>query len=405
MRKGWLVCLLLVAFAVGTDDFVVAGVLPGIARDLGVSEAAAGQLVSVFSVTYALAAPVLAAATARVDRRVLLVAGLVLFALLNVGAAAAPSYGVLMVFRVLGAVTAAALTPAAFGTAAALARPERVGRAIGTVAAGLTVALVVGVPLGTWLGATSGWRSTFWFVAGLAAVVAAVLPVFLPALPGSRGLRIGGRVRLLGSPAVLLGVVGTAVGATGSLMTYTYVAPIVRDLSGAGPRQLAVLIAAVGVAGAVGTVLGGRATDRWGAGRTLLLTMAAQLVATVALAVVGLVGGGSGPLPLVVLCYALWGLAGWAFNPPMNARMLALAGDAGTEAVALTTSALYVGIAAGGVLGGAALHAGGGPAVLLAATGIGLGTLVLLGVSVASHPTPAATVREDRVGRRSDAHR
>lgn len=394
MRRGWLFCLLLVTFAVGTDDFVVAGVLPGIARDLEVGEPAAGQLVSVFSVIYALAAPVAAAATARLDRRVLLVLGLVLFALLNVGAAVAPSYGVLMLFRVLAAATAAALGPAAFGAAAALARPERVGRAIGTVAAGLTVALVVGVPFGTWLGASFGWRSTFWFVASLAAAVAAALPVFLPALPAGPRIQLARRIRLLGSPPVLLGVLGTAVGATGGLMTYTYIAPIARDLGGVDAHHLALLIVAVGVAGAVGTVMGGRATDRWGSGRTLLLTLAGQVAATTALAVIGLAGGG--PVLLVGLCYASWGFAGWAFNPPMNTRLLALARDAGTEAVALNTSALYVGIAAGGVLGGVALHAGGGPAVLLAATGIGLVTLVLLGVSVARHPAPA--VRQDRVG-------
>jgi predicted MFS family arabinose efflux permease len=297
-------------------------------------------------------------------------------------------------------VTAAALTPAAFGAAAALARPERVGRAIGTVAAGLTVALVVGVPLGTWLGATLGWRSTFWFVAALAAAVCAALPVLLPALPGDgRGARLGQRIRLLARPAVLLGVVGTAFGAAGSLMTYTYIAPIARELARVDGDRLALLIAAVGVAGAVGTVLGGRATDRWGSGRTLLLTLAAQWVATAGLAAVALAGGGSGLLPLVVLGYALWGLAGWAYNPPMNARLLTLAGNAGTEAVALNTSALFVGIAAGGAVGGAVLDAAGVPAVLLTSLGIGLVTLVLLTVSVTRHPTPiAARMRENQLG-------
>jgi predicted MFS family arabinose efflux permease len=399
-------CLLLVTFTVGTDDFVVAGILPEIARDLRVGEPAAGQLVSIFSVTYAVAAPVLAVATARLDRRLLLVSGLAIFALVNAGAALAPSYPALVVIRVLAAVVAAAMTPPAFATAVALARPERAGRAIGTVAAGLTVALVVGVPLGTWLGATFGWRSTFWFVAGLAVIAGAAVPVFLPALPGDERVRLGQRIQLLGRPAVLLGVVGTAIGATASLMTYTYIAPIARDLGSIDSDALALLIAAVGVAGAVGTVLGGRATDRWGSGRALLATFAVQLLATAGLAVVGLAGGGSGLLPLVVLGFALWGLAGWAFNPPMNARLLTLAGSAGAEAVALNTSALYVGIAAGGAVGGVVLDAAGAPAVLLTSLGIGLATFVLLAASVRRHPTPAPgagepitdRVRENRAG-------
>jgi predicted MFS family arabinose efflux permease len=379
--QRWLPCLVLVTFVVGTDDFVIAGVLPAIALDLAVTEAAAGQLVTVFSIAYALCAPVLAAATARLGRRALLGVGLAVFALLNVAAALAPSYPVLMVLRVLAAVVAASMTPVAFAAAAVLAPPDRTGRAIGTVAAGLTVALVAGVPMGTWLGGVAGWRSTFWLVAGLAAAGSAAVLVFLPALPGGGPVRLAGRIRLLGAPAVLLAVGATAVAATGSFMTYTYVAPIARDVAGAGAGGVALLIACIGIAGALGTVLGGRATDGWGAGRTLVLTLAVQVAVTAGLAAACLLP--TAPLPLIALGYALWGLAGWAFNPPMNARLLTLAGDAGTEAVALNTSALYLGIAAAGAVGGAALDAGGGRAVLLTATGIGVVSLLLLAGSIA----------------------
>jgi predicted MFS family arabinose efflux permease len=205
--------------------------------------------------------------------------------------------------------------------------------------------------------------------------------VFLPALPGGGRVRLADRIRLLGAPAVLLAVGATAVAATGSFMTYTYVAPIARDIAGAGAGGVALLIACIGIAGALGTVLGGRATDGWGAGRTLVLTLAVQVAVTAGLAAAGLLP--TAPLPLIALGYALWGLAGWAFNPPMNARLLALAGDAGTEAVALNTSALYLGIAAAGAVGGAALDAGGGRAVLLTATGIGVVSLLLLAGSIA----------------------
>jgi predicted MFS family arabinose efflux permease len=395
-RRGWLPCLVLVTFVVGTDDFVIAGVLPAIARDLAVTEAAAGQLVTVFSIAYALCAPVLAAATARLARRTLLGAGLAVFALLNAAAALAPSYAVLMVLRVFAAVVAASLTPAAFAAAAALARPDRIGRAIGAVAAGLTVALVAGVPVGTWLGAVAGWRSTFWLVTGLAAAGSAAVLVFLPALPGGARIAPARRLRLLGAPAVLLAVAATAVAATGSFMTYTYVAPIAREIAGAGGEGVALLIACAGVAGALGTVLGGRATDGWGAGRTLVLTLGVQVAVTAGLATAGFLSG-TAPLLLIAIAYAVWGLAGWAFNPPMNARLLALAGDAGTEAMALNTSALYLGIAAAGAVGGAALDAGGVRAVLLTATVIGLVALLLLAGSVARHRPSVRIASEEEV--------
>jgi predicted MFS family arabinose efflux permease len=299
-------------------------------------------------------------------------------------------------------VVAASMTPAAFAAAAALARPDRVGRAIGTVASGMTVALVAGVPLATWLGAAAGWRATFWLVAGLAAAGYAAVLVFLPALAAGRPVRLARRIRLLAAPPVLLAVAATAVAATGSFMTYTYVAPIARDLAGVGAEAVALLIAGVGIAGALGTVLGGRATDRWGAGRTLVVTLAVQVAATAGLAATGSLRGAA-PLLVVVLGYAVWGLAGWAFNPPMNVRLLGLAGDAGTEAVALNTSALYVGVAAAGALGGVVLEVEGVPAVLLTATAIGTSALVLLGVSVVRHRTAqprddVAAVSEDRAG-------
>ncbi|PSK98819.1 putative MFS family arabinose efflux permease [Murinocardiopsis flavida] len=393
---AWLLCLLLAAFAVGTDDFVVAGVLPEVATGLRVSEAAAGQLVTVFSITYAVAAPVLAVATARLPRRRLFVGAMLVFALANVGAALAPTYAVLMAFRVVAALAAAAITPAAFAIAAALAPRERMGRAIGTVAAGLTLALALGVPVGTWLGAAFGWRSTFAFVVVLAVAVLAATPVFLPDLPGAAEIGLRRRFRALTRPAILLGVSGTVLGATGGLMTYTYIAPIVRDLTGAGTAQLAALIAVVGVAGAIGTDLGGRATDRWGADRALLVTIAGQVAATGVLAAIGFAGDGASPLPLVAAVFAVWGLAGWAFNPPMNTRMLELAGPAGTEVVALNTSGLYVGIALGGALGGAAVAGYGGIGVTVASAVIGLATIVLLAASVVRYAAPRAAAGPER---------
>lgn len=144
-RAGWLVSLMLVTFAIGTDDFVIAGILPDIADDPAVSEAAAGQLVTVFSITYALAAPPLAVATARLPRTPMVVGGLSVFAAVNLMAAIAPSYAVLMALRVVAALIAAMVSPAVFGMAARLAAPGRDGRALGVVA-GLTVSLFIGVP-------------------------------------------------------------------------------------------------------------------------------------------------------------------------------------------------------------------------------------------------------------------
>lgn len=202
--RARLICLLMATFVIGTDDFVIAGVLPAIAAEQGVGEAAAGQLVTVFSITYALAAPPLAVITAPWPRRRLVVGGLAVFGGINAVTALAAGFAMLMVLRVAAALTAAAITPAVFAMAARLAAPGRVGRAIGVVAAGLTVSLFAGVPLGSLLGSAFGWRSAFAAVALATGAVFAASALLLPSLPGAAETGLAARLRILSRPAVLL---------------------------------------------------------------------------------------------------------------------------------------------------------------------------------------------------------
>ncbi|MFW5415871.1 MFS transporter [Nocardiopsis sp. CNT-189] len=389
-------CLLLATFVIGTDDFVIAGVLPEIAAEQGISEAAAGQLVTVFSITYALAAPVIAVATARWPRKALVAGGLTVFALVNLVTAVAPGYPALIALRVLAALVAASITPAVFGMAGRLAAPGRVGWAMGVVSAGLTVSLFLGVPIGSLLGTWFGWRSTFVAVALLAVLVAAASAALLPSLPGAPQTGVRRRLRTLTRPALLTCVLGTAMGASGGLLTYTYIGPISHDLSGRGGWMLAVFIGVVGAAGAVGTFAGGRLTDRWGADRALLSAFALLAAAIAALAGIGLAGQGAAPVWLVAAALAVYGFAGWGFSPPMNTRALLLAGDAGTEAVALNTSALYVGVSVAGAVGGGAVALYGGTGAAVAAAAIAAVTLGVMAASVRRFPSaPARTAAEE----------
>ncbi|WP_206507983.1 MFS transporter [Streptomyces chrestomyceticus] len=385
--SGWLIGLLLTTFVIGTDDFVIAGILPAISADLEVSEGAAGQLVTVFSITYAIACPVLAVAFGRVPRTALLVGGLTAFAVVNFAAASAPSFGMLMALRLVAALVAATLSPAAFAIAGRLAPPGRTGRAIGAVAAGLTVSLVVGVPFGSWLSGVAGWGATFVAVGTLACLAVAMTALTLPRIPQAPVVGVTERLRLLRRPPVLLCVLGTMLAACGGLMPYIYMAPITHDLTGVGGRYVGVFIAIVGVSGAVGTVLGGRLTDRWGVDRTLLTAFGGVAAAALALLVVGSIGQGAAPVWLVCLALVLWGVPGWANNPPMNARALHMGGDAATEAVALNTSGLYAGIALAGALGGGAVNTSGGIGVLVAACVAGLITIVVMALSVRRYPS------------------
>ena len=386
LSSGWLVGLSLVTFAIGTDDFVIAGALPSLSSGLKVPESAAGQLVTAFSITYAVAAPIMAVATRRLPRKRLVVGGLATFVVINLATAVAPSFGIVLVLRVLAALVASTVSPVAFALAGSRTATGRAGRAIGIVASGLTASLVIGVPAGSWLSHLFGWRSTFVAVGcftGLALVVTGVtLPAFsVPPVT----VRVRARLSMPRGPALLTCVAATMVGACAGLMTYTYIAPITQAITGTGGRYLAVFIATVGIAGAAGTFLGGRLTDRWGADRTMLATFATVVMTTLVLSAVGRVMH-SAPVWLVAVLLAVWGLAAWGNNPPMNARMLALAGDAGTEAIALNTSGLYLGVALAGAIGGLALRQHQAEGVLLAATTVGLIAIVIMTVAVRRWP-------------------
>jgi len=195
--------LVLGAFAVGAETFMISGVLPQIAADLRVSDAAAGSLVTAFALAYALGSPLIAVATAGVERKLMLIAAIGAFALANLIAAAAPSFLGLAVARAALALCAGAFIPAAVAFATALFAPERRGRAIALIYAGMTLATVIGVPGGTYLASLAGWRAPFLGVALLAALAAAGVALFLPRLPGVAAAGFAQRLAVARRPAVL----------------------------------------------------------------------------------------------------------------------------------------------------------------------------------------------------------
>lgn len=379
--KPWLLALALTAFALQTDDFVILGVLPSIAAGLEVSEAAAGQLVSVFSVICAVVGPLAAVLTATWSRRRLLTGGLLVFCAANLAVPLADSYPALMALRVVAALAAAATLPAVFATAAALAPPGRQGRDLATVMTGLTCAIVIGVPLGTWVGALLGWQSTFVLggllgLAALAAVHTAV-PHTPPAPPSS----LAERLSPLTHPAVLRALLAAVVAVLGNLMFQTYLAPFLQQAAGVTPALLGGLLVLTGLAGIAGARLGGGLVDRYGPVRAFA---AAALVFAAALAALALCWS-LRPVPLAVLVPLLlvWSAAAWAVPPPVQTRVLALAGpETGPQALALSSSAIYVGATLGAGLGGwllAAQGAGALPVAAAASALVALGLFALTG--------------------------
>ncbi|MDN5855288.1 MAG: MFS transporter [Actinomycetia bacterium] len=386
----WLVALFTTSFAIGTDDMVIAGILPAIAGDFGTTEAVAGQLVTAFSLTYALGAPLMALATARFDRRRVLIGAHAIFVAANVIAFVAPTYEALLVLRVVAAVAAATITPIAYGLVTDLAPPERRGRYLGTITSGLTVSLIVGVPVGTWIGGAVGWRETFLVVAGLGFVALLGIARAVPASRGRPVVSLRDRLRPLRDRRIALTVLGVVISGAGGMMSYVYLAPLSSTLADAGPSQLALLIATFGVFGVAGTALGGAGADRFESRRIITLTFGGTTVAAALLLASTMLT----PVPIVVLAamIAVYGLLVWSVNPPVQMRLLAVAGDGADQVLALNMSSLYAGFTLAGAVGGLALSWAGATGLLVAAVALlGTGTVILV-ASFREERTPCKLV-------------
>ncbi|WP_407563126.1 MFS transporter [Streptomyces sp. 184] len=354
--------LALGTFAVGTDAFVIAGVLPDIAESLGVSVAAAGQLVTVFSLAYAVSAPVLGVLTAGWSRRTALVVALAALTMGNVLTAIAPSYPLVLAARAVAATGAALYTASATAAAATLAGRHHHGKAIAVVMLGLTSSLVLGAPIGTVIGGAFGWRSTLWFLvlAGVAAAV--VVAVRLPAIAGDAGAGLRVRLAPLTDRGVLAALGRTLLVFTGVYVPYTYLSAVYEPATGGDSGLLAVFLLVFGAAGTAGNLAAGTLADRLGATRVIVVTT--SLLGVALLAVPALRGSAAAAIPAIVVV----GFLSFAITTPQQQEIIVLAPGARSVVASLYQSALYLAISLSGVLGGIALAGfGAGPLSPLAA--------------------------------------
>ena len=329
-------------FAVGTESFMIAGLLPGMAKDLGVSVGAAGQLVTVFALAYAFASPVLAALTGQIDRRKLLIGAMGFFAAANLLAAAATGYWTLMAARVLLALAAAVYVPGANALASVVVAPEQRGRAIAIVNGGLSLAIALGVPAGAVLGGALGWRSTFASVAVLAVIAIASLRQ---------------RIATAAQPAVLRTLLVTTLWAMASYTTYTYLAPLLDAYTIVHGAAIGFVLFGWGVAAAVGLAISGPAVDRKGPRAVILPALATSTSAFLVLSLAAHTFSKQLAIVPVMLAIAAWGVAHWAFYPAQQATLVSKAGVAAAPiALSLNASFMYLGFSLGAALGSMTIH-------------------------------------------------
>ncbi|MFE0043970.1 MFS transporter [Streptomyces albireticuli] len=355
--------LALGAFAVGTDGYVTTGILQSIADDLRVSVSLAGQLVTVFALSYAVSAPVLMTLTANVGRRVMLHGSLGVFLFANVLGALAPGYPTLLTARVLAGASAAVYMNTAVAAATAMTDERHRGRAVAFVVGGLSVATALGVPLGTLVGALGSWRVTLGLIAALAAMGMAALALTLPATPSPPPITMSDRLRVAAEPAVLLAVLANTCAVAGGFTVYTYLAVFARDVTGLSAAGVSGVLFAWGVAAAAGTAVGGRMSDRRGPDRAYLTGVLGVVAAFAALALTALLTRfAEGPATVAfLLATVAWGVLYWIVPGAQIQRVMDRAPAAPTIAVSVSSASSYLGVALGGGLGGATLSLASSP--------------------------------------------
>jgi len=349
-----LLWLALGTFATGTESFMIAPLLPGLAADLSVSVVAAGQLVTVFALTYAFSSPVLSAATSGIGRRKLLLFAMAAFALANIVASTAAGYWQLMTARILLAGAAGLYVPNASALAGAVVAPARRGTALAIVNGGTSIAVALGVPLGAIIGHGFGWRMTFVGVGVLASIATVGLFAGIP-----RGVDTGlsvpsirERIAVVQQTPVLLGLLVTTLWATGAYANYTYLAPYLTSVTGIEGTHVGLVLFIWGVAAVTGLFIGGTINDRFGARTVMIPAFLLLALAFVSLSVSGILLPGRSALVPVLLAIVVWGLSACAFFPAQQARLMQVAGvKVAPIALSLNASFMYLGFSLGALLG------------------------------------------------------
>ncbi|WP_433787727.1 MFS transporter [Actinomycetospora sp. CA-101289] len=373
-----LLALALGTFGIGTTEFVIMGLLPQVAGDLGVTVSGAGHLVSAYAAGVVVGAPLLAVATVKLPRRLVLMALMAVFAAGNVASALAPGMTSLLVVRFLTGLPHGAFFGLASVTAAAMVGRQRRATAVSRVFLGLTVANVVGVPLATLLGQAAGWRATFALVGVIGVVALAAVAAFVPAAEptatGPGALRT--EVATLRHPQVVLSLLAVVFGFGAMFACYSYVTPMLTEVGGFSAATVTVLLAVVGLGMTAGSLLGGRAADR-----APLATLYTCLVA-LAVVLVSFTVTVQHPV-LAVLSLFGAGMFSLALGPAIQTRILDLVGEAPTMASAAIQSASNIANSLGAWLGGMVIAAGLGylaPAIVGSVLAVvGLAVLALSG--------------------------
>lgn len=347
MSNTWKIYILAVtSFLVGTSEYIISGILDNIADTLGITLAAAGQLITIFSLVYAIFTPILMALTASMDRRRLMIYSLSLFVIGNILAFVLPGYGWFIVARVIMALGAGMVVVTALTIAAKIASEGKQGSAIATVVMGFTTSLIIGVPLGRMTAEAFGWKSVFGGIALLGLVAMMVIFLALPHTKGDKPVPLLQQLSLLRKRKVAVGLSITFFWLGGYSIAYTYLSPYLLTISGISDKLLSGVLLIFGVASLVGSKFGGYSTDRWGVSFTLIGGMALHIITLILLSLVTHSYFG------VLFILILWSFAAWSTGPTQQYHLATIEPELSGVLLGINQSMMQLAMAVGAGIGG-----------------------------------------------------
>lgn len=352
--------LALGTFAIGTEGFMIAPLLPVMAKDFALPLPTIALLVIVFTLVLALSSPVTTVATGRKARKQVLLIAMALFAIGNIVAALSSSFTMLIAARVLMAIAAGLYVPAANGLAGVIVPPTMRGRALAIVSGGQTLAIALGLPLGGLIGHAFGWQATFLLVGAMSLVAIAGILTGIDRDAG-QGIAVASlreRVLVVAQRSVLRLLAVSLFWSIGAFAAYPYIAEYLSAVLAFGPLEITASVSLWGLCAAAGVMTGGVLNDRFGADRVVRGSLVLLALSFLALAVATMLPSGVS-LGLVMIGVAVWGFTVWSFFPAQMARLIgAGVPSQAPVALALNTSTMYFGFSIGSALGAAVLSAG-----------------------------------------------
>jgi len=347
LGNTWKIYMLsIVSFLVGTSEFIISGILDKIADSLGITLAAAGQLITIFSLVYAICTPILMALTSGWDRRRLIVFALGLFVLANLLSFVLPGYGWFVAARILMALGAGVVVVSALNLGAKISPPGKQASSIATVIMGFTASLIIGVPLGRMIAGAFGWKAVFGGIALLGIVAMVVLFLTLPNVKGDKPIPLLQQLALLKKPKLVMGLSITFFWLGGYSIAYTYLSPYLLTISGVGDQFLSTALLIFGIASLIGSKFGGYSTDRWGVNITLIGGMTLHILMLVLLSLV------TNSLLGVLVILILWSFAAWSSGPTQQYHLATLEPESSGVLLGLNQSMMQLAMAAGAGFGG-----------------------------------------------------